>query len=120
MSFYLSKSRYCSGVQCPKILWLKKNKPDVFDDSVMNQAVLETGSEVGDLAMGLFGEFIEVPFGDLSQMIRITEELIEKKTPVIVTDAQTRGVLRVRALSPAAAGRDGESARDRCQRLRQR
>lgn len=83
MSIYLSKSRYCSGVQCPKILWLKKYKPDVFDDSVMNQAVLETGSEVGDLAMGLFGEFIEVPFGDLSEMIRITEELIEKKTPVI-------------------------------------
>ena len=23
---YLSKSRYCSGVQCPKMLWMKKYK----------------------------------------------------------------------------------------------
>ena len=36
---YLSKSRYCSAVQCPKMLWLKKNMPEAFDDSVVNQAV---------------------------------------------------------------------------------
>lgn len=54
MSFNLSKSKYCSALQCPKILWLKKYKPEIFDDSVMNQSVLETGNEVGDLAMGLF------------------------------------------------------------------
>ncbi len=58
---YLSKSKYCSGVQCPKMLWLKENKPEQFDESVMNQSVLETGSEVGDLAMGLFGDYVEVP-----------------------------------------------------------
>ena len=25
---YLSKSKYCKCVQCPKILWLKKYKPE--------------------------------------------------------------------------------------------
>ena len=35
----------------------------------MNQTVLETGSEVGDLAMGLFGHYVEVPYGDLGEMI---------------------------------------------------
>lgn len=80
---YLSKSKYCSGVQCPKMLWLKKNKPEAFDASVMNEAVLQTGSEVGDYAMGLFGRFVEVPFGDLGGMLKKTESLLADGAPVI-------------------------------------
>ena len=80
---YLSKSKYCMAVQCPKMLWLKKNKPECFDDSVMNQTTLEAGNEVGDLAMGLFGPYVEVPFGDLSEMTAETETLIDAGTPVI-------------------------------------
>ena len=34
MTYNLSKSRYCSGVQCPKMLWLKKNMPEEFDDKI--------------------------------------------------------------------------------------
>lgn len=83
MKYNFSKSRYCSAVQCPKILWLKKNNPDAFDSSVMNQAVLDTGSAVGDLAMGLFGDYVEVPFGDLGEMISTTKHLVEARTPVI-------------------------------------
>ncbi|MBR2676482.1 MAG: DUF2779 domain-containing protein [Solobacterium sp.] len=83
MPFTLSKTRYCNAVQCPKMLWLKQYKPEVFDDSVMNEAVLQTGNEVGDLAMGLFGDFTEVPYGNPSEMIHTTEELIRRKTPVI-------------------------------------
>lgn len=83
MNYNISKSRYCSAVQCPKILWLKKNMPDVFDSSVINQAVMDTGSTVGDLAMGLFGDYVEVPFGDLGDMIVKTKQLIEKRTPII-------------------------------------
>ena len=83
MPFALSKSRYCNAVQCPKMLWLKTYMPEEFDDSCMNEAVLQTGNEVGDLAMGIFGEYTEVPFGDLKEMMRITEELILQKTPVI-------------------------------------
>lgn len=50
-----------------------------FDCSVMNQGVLNTGNEVGDLAMGLFGSYAEVPFSkDLGEMIPITEKLIEE------------------------------------------
>ena len=80
---HLSKSRYCSAVQCPKMLWLKKNKPEAFDDSVVNQAVLDRGNDVGDLAMGLFGDYVEVPYGDLSEMIRHTQTLVEAGTPII-------------------------------------
>ena len=57
MALNLSKSKYCSAVQCPKMLWLKKNKPEVYDDSVMNQSILETGNEVGDLLVAGFHIF---------------------------------------------------------------
>ena len=56
----LSKSKYCSFVQCPKNLWLGVNKPElaVEDDSIESR--MEQGSEIGDLAMNLFGDFVEV------------------------------------------------------------
>ena len=76
MQYNLSKSRYCSALQCPKMLWLKKNKPEVFDEDSVNQSVLDTGSSVGDLAMGLFGDFVEVPYGELSDMIAETQRLL--------------------------------------------
>lgn len=63
---------------------MKTNKPEEFDESVMNQVVLDNGSEVGDLAMGLFGEYVEVPFDrDLGKMIEKTEELLEAGTPIV-------------------------------------
>lgn len=83
MKLYLSKSKYCNAVQCPKMLWMKKNKPEEFDESVMNQVVLDNGSEVGDVAMGLFGPYVEVPYGDLGGMIEQTKALLETGTPII-------------------------------------
>lgn len=83
MRYNISKSRYCNGIQCHKMLWLKKNKPDEFDETCMSQSVLESGLAVGDLAMGLFGEFVEVPFGDLGEMIKTTTRLMAENTPII-------------------------------------
>lgn len=59
---YLSKSKYTRGIQCPKILWMENNKREWFDDSVMNDAVLASGSAVGDVAMGYFGDYVEVSY----------------------------------------------------------
>ena len=83
MQYSLSKSRYCSGVQCPEMLWLKQNMPEEFDESCMNQSVLDTGLAVGDLAMGLFGDFIEVPYGKPGDMAKATLRLMEQKIPVV-------------------------------------
>ncbi|WP_010256806.1 DUF2779 domain-containing protein [Treponema primitia] len=80
----LSKSRYCQGLQCPKILWMKENKPDEYNDEVMNEAILKTGNEVGDLAMGYFGEFAEVAYNaDKSRMISDTEKLLAEGHTVL-------------------------------------
>lgn len=85
MCMGLSKSRYTKGIQCPKMLWMDLHMRDKFDSSVMNQAVLETGNKVGDVAMGYYGDFVEVPFdpSDWSGMIRETRELMRVGTPVI-------------------------------------
>jgi len=81
----LSKSRYTKGIQCPKMLWMDLHMPEKFDESVMNQAVLDTGSMVGDIAMGYYGEFVEVPFrsDDYAGMIARTRELLDAGTPII-------------------------------------
>ena len=82
---HLSKSRYCKGVQCEKILWLEKYRPDYSING--NDAVLEKGREVGELAKGLFGDYVDVPFDiDLSVSIDKTEELLKNK-PNVITEA---------------------------------
>ena len=78
----LSKTLYCCGVQCPKMLWLKKygNIPVSAD----NQAVFENGNRVGDLAMGLLGDFVEVPYAqDKREMVAATEAFLDAGEKVI-------------------------------------
>lgn len=85
----LSKSRYTTFCQCPKALWLKTYMPEVEVIEGDRQARLERGNEVGDLAMGLFGDFVEVttllPNGklDLPTMIDKTGREMIKGTNVI-------------------------------------
>ncbi|HVI41618.1 MAG TPA: hypothetical protein VM577_13280, partial [Anaerovoracaceae bacterium] len=80
---YISKSKYCKAVQCPKMLWMEMNKKELFDDSVMNEAILQQGSDVGDIAMGLFGDFVEIPYDNPGKMIENTAAQIESGVPVI-------------------------------------
>ena len=79
----LSKSKYCSLWQCPKILWMNKYKSEelVLDSSAL--ARMEAGNEVGDLAMGLFGDYVEVSAYkgerlDLQKMIADTKPKLSK------------------------------------------
>lgn len=51
----LSKSTFMYGCQCPKRLWLHKNRPDVRDElDDEQQAIFQRGTDVGKLAEGLF------------------------------------------------------------------
>ena len=81
----LSKSRYTKGIQCSKILWMGAHMREKFDESVINQAVLDTGSMVGDVAMGHYGDFVEIPFNrdDYEGMVGLTRELLDADTPNI-------------------------------------
>ena len=85
----LSKSKYCSFVQCPKNLWLGVNKPELAVSDPSAESRKEEGNVIGDLAMQIFGDFVEVtafkPDGklDLSKMIADTKNLMDKEAPVI-------------------------------------
>ena len=85
---YLSKSKYCGIWQCPKIAWMRKYKPEelVIDDSLASR--MEAGREVGNLARGLFGGYVDVTSYvdeklDISTMIEKTKHEIAKGTEVI-------------------------------------
>ena len=83
---YLSKSKYCKLVQCPKILWMSKYKPDVAVPTARDD-VLANGTAVGELARNLFGEYINIEFNkDLNIMIEDTERMLKNK-PNIITEA---------------------------------
>ncbi|MEE1053555.1 MAG: DUF2779 domain-containing protein [Acutalibacteraceae bacterium] len=80
--FFFSKSKYCLAWQCPKLLWLSKYKPELkpYDPSL--QARFDEGNVIGDLAMGLLGDFKEVTCYktdgklDLNKMKELTEQYI--------------------------------------------
>ena len=80
----LSKSRYTAFCQCPKNLWLNMYKPEEATVDEALQARFEQGSNVGDLAMGLFGNFKEVTAHqedgslDLQKMIELTKQYMDE------------------------------------------
>lgn len=75
----LSKSRYVTGLQCPKILWMNQHMPEQFDESVRDKTRLDVGNVVGDLAMGYYGDFVEVEFDEhgFEAMAERTRELLD-------------------------------------------
>jgi hypothetical protein len=80
---YLSKSKYCRLWQCAKQLWLDTNHPELQTDDSSLEDRMVTGNEVGDLAMGLFGDYVEVTVlqedgrPDISAMIEKTRVCID-------------------------------------------
>lgn len=79
---YLSKSKYCLLAQCPKLLWLETYHKELKTEDAARDARMVSGSEVGDLAMGLFGDFTEVTvlrddgWPDVAAMIERTKQCI--------------------------------------------
>ena len=47
MEYKLTKSKYCKGLQCPKILWPDEHHPESGED-VASQSVLDNGTRVGE------------------------------------------------------------------------
>ena len=82
----LSKSKYCRAVQCRKILWLDKNKPECAE-KVTNDSILENGVKVGELARELFGNYININYEqELSKMVEETKKYLNN-FPNVITEA---------------------------------
>lgn len=79
----LSKSKYCNGIQCNKMLWLEKYFPEE-KENVANASILENGTEVGIVAQDLFKDHVTISFNDdLNQMIEETQKKLKKKNVVV-------------------------------------
>ena len=84
MAHGLSKSRYTQFRACDKALWLNVFKPELAVIDANTQARFTAGTEVGELARGLFGPFedmtIRKPDGhlDYAGMIERTKEAMAR------------------------------------------
>jgi len=85
----ISKTDFMRGMQCPKMLWLDKHKPEHKIIPIEVQEKLDLGNEFGDMAMGMFGDFVEATAFkedgklDFSKMIKTTKECLEEGVSVI-------------------------------------
>ena len=78
---FLSKSSYCKCLQCPKIFWLKKYKPEMAIQKA-SHSLFENGKKVGIHAQDIFGkEHDDIEYcNNYSIMVNKTKEFLEKKT----------------------------------------
>ena len=81
--YELSKSKYCKGIQCLKMLWLDQHKPDLAQDTTSDN-ILKNGVMVGELARVYFGEYslVETSF-DKAAMTEMTRKFLSDGSETI-------------------------------------
>jgi hypothetical protein len=82
----LSKSKITRGLQCHKAMWLYKHRRDLISISPAQQAVFDTGTQVGRLAQDLFPGGTDATAGydwPNYQTAAITQQLIQGGANVI-------------------------------------
>jgi len=85
-STYLSKSLFIRGLRCHKSLYLHKYQPELRDEiSEEQEALFQTGLEVGKYAQQLFPGGVEIPYDETSHEAQIekTHAEIKKGTKTI-------------------------------------
>lgn len=86
---YLSKSIYVQVWSCPKKAWIHRYHPEAVPQDANKLSRFRTGDEVGELARGLFGAYVNVTACredgslDLPRMMENTRAEMAKGTPVI-------------------------------------
>ena len=97
----LSKSRFTSGLQCLKRLYLEYHHRELADHlSESQQAIFDTGTAVGELARQRFpgGTLIEEPYYEHSRAVETTEALMTVcPVPPLYEAAFTFEGIRIRA-----------------------
>lgn len=85
----VTKTDFMRGMQCPKMLWLDKHKPQekvILPETLQK---LEEGNDFGDRAMSIFGDYVEVTsykengFLNFKEMLRKTKECLDAGVNVI-------------------------------------
>ena len=86
----ITKTDFMRGMQCKKMLWLDRHKPNLRISPPETKVRLQAGNDFGDAAMGMFGPYEEMTvyrpgtrIPDKQAMIRNTEYALARGVPVI-------------------------------------
>ena len=112
MANRLSKSRFQTGLQCPKALWLSTHARDLADPTPdTQQHIFDTGNAVGELARERFagGVLVAEDYTQSAQALETTRRLLEDPPSAIFEAALEHGGVFVR---PDVLVRVGENLWD--------
>ena len=103
----ISKSRYLSGMQCPKLLWIGYRKPRLIPPTdPATQAMFDQGHEVGALAQRLFPGGLEVDWNPNPRAtVRQTADLLLPFRGFRAYDPAQHGSASLKAVLPAFTSR---------------
>ena len=86
----ISKSSYCNGLQCSKMLWLKTFMPEKAVIDSATQAKFDSGQEVGNLAKQYFGDYLEVELDFDDRQNSIPRAV--QQTQQLIADGKTQNI----------------------------
>jgi hypothetical protein len=112
MANRLSKSRFQTGLQCPKALWLSTHARELADATPdTQQHIFDTGNAVGELARERFvdGVLVAEDYTQSAQALETTRRLLENPPSALFEAAMEHGGVFVR---PDALVRVGENLWD--------
>ncbi len=79
----LSKSKYLTGLQCSRYIWIQFHDPEKIPETdPVTQYIFNQGHEVGYLAKKLFPGGIDIPEDDFMGNINMTKELLKERKPL--------------------------------------
>lgn len=82
----LTKSKFLSGLQCAKYLWVSFNdKAKIPPTDASTQFVFDQGHEVGELAKSFFPGGINIPYDGFRESIAATAKLLPQRKPLFET-----------------------------------
>jgi len=79
----LSKSKYITGLQCPRLIWTQFHEPEKLPETdPVTQHIFDQGHLVGELAKKLFPEGIDISTEDFMGNISNTMNLLRNRKPL--------------------------------------
>jgi len=79
----LSKSKYLTGLQCPKYLWMQIHEPRKIPEvDAVTQYIFDQGHLVGEYAKKLFPGGIDIPHDGFMENIVTTKKLVVERKPL--------------------------------------
>jgi len=104
MPALLSKSKYLTGLQCPKYLWTQIHEPERIPEAdAITQYVFDQGHLVGEYAKQLFPGGIDIQHDDFMGNIVTTKKLLAERKPLFEAGILSgRIYCRLDILNPAS------------------